>query len=79
MNDRTGLQDWISNSSRPSYGNQIRTERLSEHFWGAGQRSLFIKQLEDRNFKNHEIAYIRSKAQPKDKSIVEKILWGKKS
>lgn len=53
----------------------METERLSEHFWGAGQRSLFIKQLEDQNFKNHEITYIQTRAQPEDKTIVEKMLW----
>lgn len=57
----------------------METEWFSENLWGAGQRSLFIKQLKDRNFKNHEIVYIRSKAQPEDKSIVEKMLWNKKS
>ncbi len=49
-------------------------ESLSENFWGAGQRSLFIKQLEDRNFKNHEIRYIRTRAQPDNDEIVEKML-----
>lgn len=70
-----GKADWISNPSRPSYGNQMEMGRLSENFWGAGQRSLFIKQLEERDFKNHEIAYIQTRAQPEDKSIVQDLLW----
>ena len=68
------FKDWVTDRSRPSYGNQPQVEKLSENFWSAGQQSLFIKQLEDRNFKNHEIRYIRTRARPDNDEIVEKML-----
>jgi len=74
MNNRSGMQEWISNPSRPSYGNQAETEPLAENFWGAGQLQLFVKGLRKRGFQKHELNYIKTKGQPRDENIVDKVL-----
>ena len=47
----------------------------NSRLWGAGQRSLFIEALKtEEGFCQHEIDYIGNRSQPKDQSIVQKLL-----
>ena len=49
----------------------VKNSRL----WGAGQRSLFIEALKtEEGFCQHEVDYISRRAQPRDRSIVQKLL-----
>lgn len=47
----------------------------NHRLWGAGQRNLFIEALKtEEGFCRHEIEYIGRRAQPRDRSIVQKLL-----
>lgn len=68
------FRHWISDKSIPSYKDPSKQKWLVENHWAAGQLSLFCKQLEDLNFKNHEISYIKNRGKPEDSDIVKNLL-----
>lgn len=74
MNDN-GWKEWMQDRSRPSYGSQAEIDPLAENFWGSGQRRIFIKALENRGFKGHEVAYVRTKGMPRSDAIIDKLIY----